>query len=302
MTPNSIIIKSGAEIFAETLVGLVSALAWPAIVVFAIFFFGEPVKRLISRIKSASIAGNTVDFSDVLRDVVSDIQEVASKQNTDTREQINSDGAAQTNGDVESKGDVETSEEAETNGDVKTGDEVETNGDVETSDEAETNGNVETSDQAETNSDANLDNRIEKNKKLLSTKDFIDSDEMNDLIILCEINPALAVIEGYDYVAYEWHALIEELGINDPLPMLKNTSKDSLDNEYISKNIVNSVNGLRKLRNRAAHDKASSITPEDAENYLLSVAKIIKILRSKRLHLRFKNIAGKTFISMAKFV
>ncbi|MFC0200528.1 hypothetical protein [Paracoccus rhizosphaerae] len=81
MIPESSPLKTGWEIFAETLVGLVSALAWPALIVFAILFFGEPIKKLISRIKSASIAGNTVDFREELEEVSNEIEkETAEKQ------------------------------------------------------------------------------------------------------------------------------------------------------------------------------------------------------------------------------
>lgn len=84
MTPDSPSFKSGLEIFAETLVGLVSALAWPALIVFAIYFFGQPIKNLISRIKSASIAGNTLDFTEELQHVSTVIERNASKLKEDT--------------------------------------------------------------------------------------------------------------------------------------------------------------------------------------------------------------------------
>lgn len=75
MTPDPLTTKSGAEIFAETLVGLVGALAWPALIAYALFHFSEPLKNLVSRIQSASVAGNIFKFRDELREVSKQINE-----------------------------------------------------------------------------------------------------------------------------------------------------------------------------------------------------------------------------------
>lgn len=83
MTPDPLTTKSGAEIFAETLVGLVSALAWPLLVASVLFYFREPLKNLISRVKSASVAGNTIDFRDELQEVSKQIKEEVAEHKGD---------------------------------------------------------------------------------------------------------------------------------------------------------------------------------------------------------------------------
>ena len=89
MTPDPLTIKSGGEIFAETLVGLVNSLAWPILIAFAILFFGKPLKKLISRIKSASFAGNTVDFREELEEVSKQIKEEVAEEQTEPKVESN---------------------------------------------------------------------------------------------------------------------------------------------------------------------------------------------------------------------
>lgn len=97
MTSDSPPLKTGWEIFAETLVGLVSALAWPALIVFAILFFGQPIKNLISRIKSASIAGNTLDFTEELQHVST----VIKRNTSELKEETAADAEAKPEEEVE---------------------------------------------------------------------------------------------------------------------------------------------------------------------------------------------------------
>lgn len=89
MTPDPLTIKSGGEIFAETLVGLVNALAWPMLIAFAILFFGKSLQNLISRVESASIAGNTVDFRKELKEVSKQIKEETAERQTDSEVEPN---------------------------------------------------------------------------------------------------------------------------------------------------------------------------------------------------------------------
>lgn len=79
MDANAQYIKSGWEIFAETLVDLTSATAWPIFALTAMLFFGNSMKGLISRTKTASIAGNTFDFHDGIQKVKEDIADAEAK-------------------------------------------------------------------------------------------------------------------------------------------------------------------------------------------------------------------------------
>lgn len=206
--PDPLPAKTGWEIFADTLVGLVSALAWPLLIIFAIFFFGEPIKKLISRIKSASIAGNTVDFTEELKEVSTEIKEETAE--------LQEDGKTQ---------------------------------------------------------------RI--------PNDFphpISSGEMNRLFELGSKNPALAVMEAYKHVAYEWQSLLNEKGISDLRLVSMGKYKDFPDLVGLPSEVINSIGKLRKLRDTAKNNKNPEITPTDAANYVLSVTNLVSILHSARVH------------------
>lgn len=205
--PDPLPVKTGWEIFAEALVGLVSALAWPVLIVFAILFFGEPIKKLISRIKSASIAGNTVDFTEELKEVSIEIKEET----------------------------AELQEEEDT----------------------QTTPN--------------------------SFPHPISSGEMNRLFELGHKNPALAVMEAYKHLAYEWQSLLTEKGIPDLRLVSMGRYKDFPELVGLPSEVINSIGKLRKLRDTAKNNKNPEITPTDAANYVLSVTNLVSILHGARV-------------------
>ena len=83
--------KSGWEIFSETLVGLTSALAWPIFALAAMLFFGKAIKELISRTKSASIAGNNFNFHDRIQQVMDSLTKAEAKKEEEKEEEKTDD-------------------------------------------------------------------------------------------------------------------------------------------------------------------------------------------------------------------
>lgn len=101
--------------------------------------------------------------------------------------------------------------------------------------------------------------------------------------------PTATIIEGWSKLDGELHKLGRQTGVVvDPLESELKVYRAIMDSEVLPIGTRQLVQDLRQLRNQVAHAKVIP-TPESAQDYLVSVERVVELVRNYR-----KNLAGYT--------
>ncbi|MGY8529296.1 hypothetical protein, partial [Paracidovorax citrulli] len=108
-------------------------------------------------------------------------------------------------------------------------------------------------------------------------------------LLTARSEPTATIIEGWSTLDGELHKLARQTGINgDPLLSEAKLYREIMDSEVLPIETRNLVQDLRQLRNQVAHAKVIP-TPESAQDYLVSVQRVVELIRNYR-----KNLPGYT--------
>lgn len=101
--------------------------------------------------------------------------------------------------------------------------------------------------------------------------------------------PTATIIEGWSTLDGELHKLGRQTGVVvNPLESQIKVYNEILDSNVLPVGTKQLVQSLRQLRNQVAHAKVIP-TPESAQDYLLSVERVVELIRNYR-----KNLPGYT--------
>ncbi|WP_152034018.1 hypothetical protein [Paracidovorax avenae] len=108
-------------------------------------------------------------------------------------------------------------------------------------------------------------------------------------LLTARSEPTATIIEGWSTLDSELHKLARQTGIKgDPLLSEAKLYREIMDSEVLPIDTRNLVQDLRQLRNQVAHAKVIP-TPESAQDYLVSVHRVVELIRNYR-----KNLPGYT--------
>jgi hypothetical protein len=108
-------------------------------------------------------------------------------------------------------------------------------------------------------------------------------------LLTARSEPTATIIEGWSTLDGELHKLGRQTGINgDPLLSEAKLYREIMDSDVLPIETRNLVQDLRQLRNQVAHAKVIP-TPESAQDYLVSVQRVVELIRNYR-----KNLPGYT--------
>lgn len=108
-------------------------------------------------------------------------------------------------------------------------------------------------------------------------------------LLIARSEPTATIIEGWSTLDGELHKLGRQTGINgDPLLSEAKLYREITDSDVLPIETRNLVQDLRQLRNQVAHAKVIP-TPESAQDYLVSVQRVVELIRNYR-----KNLPGYT--------
>lgn len=108
-------------------------------------------------------------------------------------------------------------------------------------------------------------------------------------LLTARSEPTATIIEGWSTLDGEIHKLARQTGINgDPLVSETKLYREIMDSDVLPIQTRNLVQDLRQLRNQVAHAKVIP-TPESAQDYLVSVQRVVELIRNYR-----KNLPGYT--------
>lgn len=108
-------------------------------------------------------------------------------------------------------------------------------------------------------------------------------------LVTARSEPTATIIEGWSALDGELHKLGRQTGsIEDPLMSEINLYRKVMDSNVLPIGTRTLVQDLRKLRNQVAHAKVIP-TAESAQDYLLSVQRVVELIRNYR-----KNLPGYT--------
>ncbi len=108
-------------------------------------------------------------------------------------------------------------------------------------------------------------------------------------LLTARSEPTATIIEGWSTLDGELHKLGRQTGINgDPLLSETKLYREIMDSDVLPIETRSLVQDLRQLRNQVAHAKVVP-TPESAQDYLVSVQRVVELIRNYR-----KNLPGYT--------
>lgn len=108
-------------------------------------------------------------------------------------------------------------------------------------------------------------------------------------LLTARSEPTATIIEGWSTLDGELHKLARQTGINgDPLLSEAKVYREIMASDVLPIETRNLVQDLRQLRNQVAHAKVIP-TPESAQDYLVSVQRVVELIRNYR-----KNLPGYT--------
>lgn len=108
-------------------------------------------------------------------------------------------------------------------------------------------------------------------------------------LLSARAEPTATIIEGWSTLDGELHKLGRQTGIVvDPLESQLKTYQAVMDSDVVPVETRRLIQNLRQLRNQVAHAKVIP-TPESAQDYLVSVERVVELIRNYR-----KNLPGYT--------
>lgn len=108
-------------------------------------------------------------------------------------------------------------------------------------------------------------------------------------LLFARSEPTATIIEGWSTLDGELHKLGCQTGIVvDPLQSELKVYREIMDSDVLPSGTRQLVQDLRQLRNQVAHAKVIP-TPDSAQDYLLSVQRVVELIRNYR-----KNLPGYT--------
>lgn len=108
-------------------------------------------------------------------------------------------------------------------------------------------------------------------------------------LLTARSEPTATIIEGWSRLDGELHKLGRQTGVNqDPLLSEAKLYHELMDSDVLPMETRSLVQNLRQLRNQVAHAKVIP-TPESAQDYLVSVQRVVELIRNYR-----KNLPGYT--------
>lgn len=108
-------------------------------------------------------------------------------------------------------------------------------------------------------------------------------------LVKARSEPTATIIEGWSTLDAELHKLGRQTGVVvDPLESELKVYRAIMESEVMPIGTRQLVQDLRQLRNQVAHAKVIP-TPESAQDYLVSVERVVELIRNYR-----KNLAGYT--------
>lgn len=114
-------------------------------------------------------------------------------------------------------------------------------------------------------------------------------EEAASRLITARAEPTATIIEGWSTLDGELHKLGRQTGvIVDSLQSELKVYREIIDSDVLPVETRQLVRNLRQLRNQVAHAKVIP-TPEAAQDYLVSVQRVVELIRNYR-----KNLPGYT--------
>ncbi|WP_066271186.1 hypothetical protein [Hydrogenophaga palleronii] len=108
-------------------------------------------------------------------------------------------------------------------------------------------------------------------------------------LLMARSEPTATIIEGWSTLDGELHRLGRQTGIVvDPLESQLKVYREIMESDVLPVGTKQLVQSLRELRNQVAHAKVIP-TPESAQDYLVSVERVVELIRNYR-----KNLPGYT--------
>lgn len=108
-------------------------------------------------------------------------------------------------------------------------------------------------------------------------------------LLAARSEPTATIIEGWSTLDDELHKLGRQTGIVvDPLQSELKVYREIMNSDVLPVETKQLVQDLRQLRNQVAHAKVIP-TPESAQDYLVSVQRVVELIRNYR-----KNLSGYT--------
>lgn len=118
-------------------------------------------------------------------------------------------------------------------------------------------------------------------------EDKILLEETASKLLTARSEPTATIIEGWSTLDGELHKLGRQTGINrDPLLNEAKLYREVMDSDVLPIETKSLVHDLRQLRNQVAHAKVVP-TPESAQDYLVSIQRVVELIRNYR-----KNLPG----------
>lgn len=122
----------------------------------------------------------------------------------------------------------------------------------------------------------------ERKQDTLEAADGPTIEETTSRLITARSEPTATIIEGWSTLDGELHKLGRQTGIIvDPLHSELKVYRDIMDSDVLPLETRELVKNLRQLRNQVAHAKVTP-TPESAQDYLLSVQRVVDLIRNYR--------------------
>lgn len=115
------------------------------------------------------------------------------------------------------------------------------------------------------------------------------SEDAAEKMLTAELEPTATIIEGWSRLEAELLNFGRQIDIMvDPLGSQNNASRKIMDSDVLPYETRRLIQDLRQLRNKVAHADVIP-TSESARNYLVSVERVLELVRNYR-----KNLPGYT--------